>query len=280
MGLFSSIGKVLKKGVKAVTGAFTGGSLGSSIGNLAGMIPGVGSVLGPAVTSLLGGVTGGDVLQGVAGYMGQKKADEFSSAQAMRSMQFSADQAQKNRDFTGGQATQQMAFQERMRNTAYQTAMDDMKKAGLNPILAYKQGGAAVPSGASGSGSQASGAQSVGGNRSAAALAMAHSAQALRNAKAAEQQTLSQTTLNETETSRKFMLHKILDKQSKILDTQLNSANLNLEVKKTAFDHIKKSASIRSNNPWLQYLGIATDEISKLFGSGNSAKQFFLDSPK
>lgn len=45
-------------------------------------------------------------------------------------------EAKKNRD-----------FQQEMSSTAYQRAMQDMEKAGLNPMLAYKQGGASTPGG-------------------------------------------------------------------------------------------------------------------------------------
>lgn len=60
-------------------------------------------------------------------------------------------------DFIGAKQTQrwekqaarvQMDFQERMSNTAYQRAMADMRRAGINPIMVSKLGGASTPTGA------------------------------------------------------------------------------------------------------------------------------------
>lgn len=83
-------------------------------------------------------------------------ARQWAAGEAGTARDFNRAEAEAQRAWAAGQADKQMAFQERMRGTQYQTAMADMRAAGLNPMLAYSQGGAGTPIGASGTGSAAS----------------------------------------------------------------------------------------------------------------------------
>lgn len=73
-----------------------------------------------------------------------------------KNMKYNAEQARITREFNAAEAQKLREWQERLSNTSYQRAMRDMMQAGLNPILAFQQGGATVPSGSSASANNAS----------------------------------------------------------------------------------------------------------------------------
>ena len=80
-------------------------------------------------------------------------------------------------NYNSAEALANREWQEHMSSTAYQRAVEDMKKAGLNPILAFANGGASTPGG---SGATISGASM--GLASSSALGVSRSGGFVPNA--------------------------------------------------------------------------------------------------
>lgn len=146
MGIFKKLKKVVKKVGKVALpiAAAYGGSqlLGSAFGSVGGATsatsaadpPSTGPTNLPRVnidasTPNWFSQNSGALLQGGLSFLGQAQANASNAKQAQS----------------------QMDFQREMSNTSYQRGTEDMQAAGLNPMLAYSQGGASSPGGASAS---------------------------------------------------------------------------------------------------------------------------------
>ena len=156
-------------------------------------------------------------------------------------------------------ANRQMAFQEEMSSTAYQRAMADMEKAGLNPILAYSQGGASTPSGSS-----YSAVNSVGAGVSSA-LQTAQLIADLKNVKAQTDQHQTQSAVN-----------RAVERQVKA-DTSLKTATARQVNANADILGVNRDIETSTAGKTMNWLNRVVDTVTGGLLGGNSAKNLFKE---
>lgn len=199
------------------------------------------------------------IVSGVANYFSQKETNKMQ-----------AQEAEKNRAF---QATQSAS--------AYQTAVQDMRKAGLNPALAYSQGGAQAMSGGTAQFSAPEIADVSGGFSSAYQQKMAGEQleqTQLMNAEAIKTQATQQMSNLASAKQSAASAEKITqDKQNSI--AQLALATNDQKLKKTALDQTLKNqqeqarlTNLQGHTVSAKLKGIQADSDWQAAESGYKAK--------
>ncbi|AXH77703.1 MAG: DNA pilot protein [Microviridae sp.] len=180
MGIWSKIGKGLKKVLKvaapiaAVAAPFipgVGSAISGVIGKVGGMFGGGSSAASNAPPAFVGPPDPANPTEGQSVSVTAKRDPDpgFDWKGAIGAVAPIATGAlnyigQQNTNVANAeQAQKQMDFQASQTSTSYQRGVADMKAAGLNPMLAYSQGGAA-----SGSGAQASMGNALGAGANSA----------------------------------------------------------------------------------------------------------------
>jgi hypothetical protein len=181
----------------------------------------------PGTTSALIGAAGS--------YLGQSSANNANEQLMQQGNAYNAAEADKNR-----------AFQTEQRKTQYQTAVEDLKAAGLNPMLAYTQGGAKPTSGAQAQAVSPPKIENALGN---AANSAATTAMALNNVM---QNKLIQAQINKTDTESDNIQADTVNK----LDT---NPNIRTENKRLLSDIALKDTMSKLNSAmeYNQRAGIA-----------------------
>lgn len=227
-----------------------------------GMFDGITDAISGA-TSAIGGMV--DPIQGLV-------SGGLSALGGASANQATWDRQMASQNFNAAQSQAQMDFQKNMRATQYQTAVSDLMAAGLNPMLAYTQGGAGTPSGASAQ-SQAQPSHDVltpatsafQNARSTAADLILKKEQAVATTAQAEQsrtQALANTAtaLNQAEQSNMPQQQIAnLQKTLSLISAQINQANAAAAASSAQAAKTKQETDlgIVSSNPITQFWGEA-----------------------
>lgn len=226
----------------------------------------------------------------------------YNSTEALANRMFQGDQADVMRAYNAREAQTARDWIQSMSSSAYQRATADMRAAGINPMLAYLQGGASSPGGPAASSGSPSGSQasSSAPSGSAASSSPAHSYQ-LPVVKSLTEGSMSSAL----EVMKTLPLIKNMEEQNKNLqaerdrtdaETQLTNARSKTELetadnkrverenlwatkhrldKEATESDIERSRLESKFGEWTRRVGSTFSDVAPIAGTANAISEMF-----
>lgn len=244
--------------MSAASGAAAGAAAGS-------VVPGIGNVVG---------ALGGAIIGGISSLFGQHSANKTNIEMQNAANRQNYQIMKETHAFNADQAQKQMDFQKMMSGTAYQRAHADMKAAGLNPMLAYSQGGASTPQGAAASGQGAR--MEAAEVKDSLGKGVATALDALRFSKELKAVD-SQIGVNES-------LKKVQETQQRLNETNAKVAKANEEIARAELPGIKAKSEYEAKRARFDKDFVEIDgwnnRVNAGFSTLNNAKDLFMPKVK